>query len=175
MLPLHCSVWLSGGLLTVSCLETVSPKASVLSPCSGDGFQDYHHNQIPWFLFPCVFSGYKCWDHYLGCPSCLAFYRSWWRQRTVMALLEFGSAPLSLPVSLVVVTPQEMQHPDHALPSFLHVPVRPFLQRTPDGQAIQCMERILPQAENRIGCWSCMCGLRAEFERCVREGKWRLA
>lgn len=69
-----------------------------------------------------------------------------------MALLEFGSAPISLPVSLVVVAPQGMQHSDHALPSLLHVPIRPFLQRTPDGQAIQCMERILPQAENRMGC-----------------------
>lgn len=109
----HClACW---GTPAMSCLDPVSPKASVLSPCAR--FQAYGHNQIQWFLSPCVFSGYKCWDYSLGCtpppPSCLACCRSWWKGWTVMTLLEFGSAPPSLPVSLVVVAQQGMQHSGH--------------------------------------------------------------
>jgi len=64
-----------------------------------------------------------------------------------MTLLDFGSALPSLPVSLVVAQ-SGMQHPDQALPSLLCAPMRPFLQRTPDGQGIQRMEGILLEAEN---------------------------
>lgn len=80
------------------------------------------------------------------------------------------SSTIALSVTCVV-SQQGMQHPHIAQTSLLLAPMKPFLQRITGRQGIHHIEGILLQTERGMGCWTSVCSLKAEPERCVRENK----